>query len=71
MNHILWVERNRPFSYVALIFERARLREALRGFWGEREEELVELREQQGMGRWDRVTDLRDEWCRTSQALSD
>lgn len=59
INHGLWVERNRPFTYVALIFERARLREALKGFQEEMEEELVELRETHGMGRWDRVADLR------------
>lgn len=59
INHGLWVDRNRPFTYVALIFERARLREALKGFQEEMEEELVELRETHGMGRWDRVADLR------------
>ncbi|KAF6222537.1 hypothetical protein HO173_013370 [Letharia columbiana] len=59
INHGLWVERNRPFIYVASIFERARLREALKGFREAMEEELVELRETHGMGRWDRVADLR------------
>lgn len=58
----LWRERNRAFNYVALVFERARLREALRGFGERREGELVELRGMRGLGRWDRVADLRDGW---------
>lgn len=60
-----------PFNYVALIFERARLREALKAFWEEREEELEELRERLGMGRWDRVADLRNDGRRKFRALSD
>lgn len=67
----LCVERNHPFNYVTLIFERARLRETLKGFWEEREKELLELREMQGMARWDRVADLRDDTRRRFQALSD
>lgn len=65
------MERNHPFNYVTLIFERARLRETLKGFWEEREKELLELREMQGMARWDRVADLRDDTRRRFQALSD
>lgn len=65
------MERNHPFNYVALIFERVRLRETLKGFWEEREEELMELREMQGMARWDRVTDLRDDPWHRYQAPSD
>ncbi len=71
INDVLWMERKHPFVFVALIFERARLREALKGFWKETEEELGELREMRGRGRWDRVADLRDEGCRTFQAFSD
>lgn len=70
-NHGLCMERNHPFNYVALIFERVRLRETLKGFWEEREEELMELREMQGMARWDRVTDLRDDPWHRYQAPSD
>ena len=58
----LWSERIRPFNYIALIFERARLRGGLRGFWERREEELVELRGMQGLGRWGQVADLWDDW---------
>ena len=71
INQGLCVERNHPFNYVALIFERVRLRETLKGFWEEREEELVELREMQGMAPWNRVDDLRDDTRRRFQALSD
>lgn len=56
----LWGERIRPFNYIAFIFERERLREALRGFCEQRKEELVELREMQGMCLWNRVAVLRD-----------
>lgn len=57
INEKLWRERRRrPFIYVALVFERERLRGAVRGFWEERE---GELREMQGVGRWGRVVDLR------------
>ena len=63
ISHCLWVERNRPFNYITLIFERARLRKALEGFWEEREQELAELREMHGVGRWDRIADLRDDGC--------
>ena len=71
INQILWMERKHPFKFVALIFERARLREALKRFLNETEEELDELREMRGRGRWDRVADLREEGCRTFQAFSD
>ena len=71
ISHGLWMERNRPFNFVALIFERARLREARKGFWEETEEELVELRGMRGMGRWDRVADLRNDGCRRFRALAD
>lgn len=67
----LWMERKRPFTFVALIFERARLREALKGFRVETEEELGELRGMRGMGRWDRVAHLRNDGCRTFRALAD
>lgn len=67
----VWVERNHPFIYVTLVFERARLREALKGFREETGEELAELRRMQGKGRWDRVADLRDEGCRTFRGPSD
>ena len=50
VDRCLWAERRRGVVYVALVFERARLRDALRGFWEEREEELVELREMQEFG---------------------
>ena len=57
-------ERKFPFTYVALIFERARLTEALEGLWEDKEEELMELREMQGTGRWYQVDLLRnDEAC--------
>lgn len=71
INQGLWIEMRHPFNYVALIFERARLREALKVFWEEREEELEELRERLGMGRWDRVADLRDDGRPKFRALSD
>ena len=61
INHRLWAERNVPFTYVALIFERARLREALEGLWEEKQEELMDLREMQGIGRWYQVDHLRND----------
>ena len=61
INHRSWGERNFPFTYVALIFERARLREALEGLWEDKEEELMELREMQGTGRWYQVDHLRND----------
>ena len=67
----LWAERKRPFNYVALIFERARLRLAVGRFWEEREEELAGLRGMHGRFRWDRVAVLRDDECRVFQTLSD
>lgn len=48
INDSLWQERRHPFNYIALIFERARLREALKGVWEEMEEEVRELREMMG-----------------------
>lgn len=60
IDHDLWMERSRHFNYVALIFERARLREAQRGFWEAREEELVNMKEIVGLGCWDRVADLKE-----------
>ncbi|KAM0806260.1 hypothetical protein BDR22DRAFT_12069 [Usnea florida] len=47
----------RGFGYVACVFERARVREAVRGWWGEREGELEELRR----GHGGRVRDLRED----------
>ena len=61
ITHRLWAERNLPFTYVALIFERTRLREALKGLWEDKEEELMELREMQGIGRWYQVDHLRND----------
>ena len=63
INRDLWAERTHPFNYIAFIFERERLREALRGFCEQRKEELVELRGMQGMCLWNRVADLRDNGC--------
>lgn len=60
INHRLRVERKSPFTYVAFIFERARLREALKGLWEDKEEELLDLREMQGIGRWYQVDHLRN-----------
>lgn len=60
INHRLWAERDFPFTYVALIFERARLREALETLWEDNEEELLELGEMQGIGRWYQVDHLRN-----------
>ena len=57
------------FTYIALVFEWARLREAVKAFWADREEELVALRVMQGgVGRWCQVDRLRNDeaWkCRT------
>ena len=64
INHRLWAERNLPFTYVALIFERARLREALEGLCEDKEEELTGLREMQGIGRWYQVDHLRNDEAR-------
>lgn len=50
LNHGFWLERQCPFNYIALIFERARLRDALKAFWEVKEGELEELREMQGIG---------------------
>lgn len=50
LSHRFWLGRKCPFDYVALIFERARLREALKGLWEVKEEELGELRDMQGIG---------------------
>ena len=61
INHRLRAEKNYPFTYVALIFERARLREALKDLWEDKEEELMELREMQGIGRWYQVDHLRND----------
>ena len=61
INHRLWAERNVPFTYVALIFEQVRLKEALRDLWEDKEEELMELRDMQGIGRWFQVDHLRND----------
>ena len=63
IKHGLWVERYRSFNYVALVFERARLRLALETFWEEMEGELVELREMHGGYLGGRVAELRDGAC--------
>lgn len=49
----------RGFGYVAGVFERARVRGAVRGWWVEREGELEEVRRGLGGGGWGRVGDLR------------
>ena len=43
------------------MFERVRLREALKDLWEDKEEELMELREMQGIGRWFQVDHLRND----------
>lgn len=50
LSHGFWLERKCPFNYIALIFERAKLRDALKVFWEVKEEELGELREMQRIG---------------------
>lgn len=62
-NRDVWAERTHPFNYIASVFERERLREALRRFCEQIQEELMELREMHGICVWSRVADLRDNGC--------